>query len=51
MDKEALRQKKKEEVFENHRTRLLSLDNLVKEKELELRNHYQQLEENLKINL
>ncbi|XP_059351571.1 biogenesis of lysosome-related organelles complex 1 subunit 5-like [Daphnia carinata] len=51
LDKEALRQKKKEEFFENYRERLLSLDNLVKEKELELRNHYQQLEENLKTTL
>ena len=50
MERETLRQEKRQKFLEDRETKLLALDNLVKEKELELRNHYLKLEEQLKNN-
>ncbi len=49
LTREALRQQKQQDYLENNTQKLSSLDTLIKEKELELRQHYQQLEEKLKI--
>lgn len=51
LEKEAHRLEKREQFLESHAENLSALDNLVKEKELELRNHYKLLEENLKTNI
>lgn len=48
LEKEELRLKKKEEFLENIAAKQLALENLIKEKELEIRSHYQSLEEKLK---
>lgn len=51
LEKEAQRLKKREQFLENHKEKLSTLNNLIQEKELELRNHYQLLEGKLKTNI
>ena len=51
LEKEVLRQKRREFISEANKEKLASLDTHLQEKEQELRKHYQQLEENLQIRL
>ena len=51
LEKEVLRQKRREFISEANKEKLASLDTQFQEKEQELRKHYQQLEENLQIRL
>ena len=48
LEKEAVRQKKWIDFLDQNTADLAAVDNLVKEKELELRKHYQDLEQKLK---
>lgn len=50
LEKESQRQKRWRGLLDQNTADLAAIDNTIKEKELELRRHYDQLEEKLKAN-